>query len=162
MVAPDREGHHQGTVVVDGQPGWQSDGSYLTPEHYRLKGEVELASYLRTVQDWIIRPQLRSVAGIAGIDSIGGYEKQYVVEPNAVHMAVTRPQTRPGVVETFEADLADAVPYAVAQAAAGAEALSSALYGGVAGGLTDEVADFVTMVMSDMLDTQQSLPPEAP
>mgnify|MGYP000600156840 CR=1 FL=1 len=46
----------------------------------------------------------------------------------------------------------------VEQAAAGEEALSSALYGGVAGGLTDEVADFVTMVMSDMLDTQQSLP----
>ena len=29
--------------------------------------------------------------------------------PNAIHMAVTRPQTQPGVVEAFAADLADAV-----------------------------------------------------
>ena len=32
--------------------------------------------------------------------------------PNAIHMAVTRPQTQPGVVEAFAADLAEAVAYA--------------------------------------------------
>ena len=32
--------------------------------------------------------------------------------PNALHMAVTRPQTQPGVAEAFAADLADAVDYA--------------------------------------------------
>ena len=79
--------------------------------------------------------------------------------PNAIHMAVTGPQTRPGLVEQFEADLAEAVPYAVERTATGAEALSGAIYGGVAGGLTDEVADFVSAIMTDMLDTQQSLPP---
>ena len=79
--------------------------------------------------------------------------------PNAVHMAVTGPQTQPGVVEQFETDLAEAVPYAVERTAAGAEALSGAIYGGVAGGLTDEVADFISTIMTDMLDTQQSLPP---
>jgi cobalt-zinc-cadmium resistance protein CzcA len=71
----------KGAHVVDGQPGWQSDGSYLTPEHYRLKGEVELASYLRTVQDWIIRPQLKGVPGVAGVDAIGGFVRQYHVQP---------------------------------------------------------------------------------
>jgi len=79
--------------------------------------------------------------------------------PNAIHFAVTGPQTQPGVVEQFEADLAEAVPYAVDRHAAGAEALSGALYGGVAGGLTTEVEDFIAAVMTDMLDTQQSLPP---
>ncbi|MGQ2932355.1 MAG: efflux RND transporter permease subunit, partial [Sphingopyxis sp.] len=39
------------------------------------------------VQDWVIRPQLRSVSGVAGIDSIGGYEKQFVVQPDATKMA---------------------------------------------------------------------------
>jgi len=34
------------------------------------------------VQDWIIRPQLRNVSGVAGVDSIGGYEKQYHVQPD--------------------------------------------------------------------------------
>jgi cobalt-zinc-cadmium resistance protein CzcA len=68
--------------VRDGEPGWQSDGSYLTTEGERLTDEVARLAYLRTVQDWIIRPQLRTVSGVADIDSLGGYEKQYVVEPD--------------------------------------------------------------------------------
>jgi sphinganine-1-phosphate aldolase len=80
--------------------------------------------------------------------------------PNAIHMAVTGPQTQPGVVEQFEADLAEAVPYAVAQEAAGEQALSGAIYGGVAGGLTSDVEEFISAVMTDMLDTQHSLPPD--
>lgn len=68
-------------VIKDNEPGWQSDGSYLTPEGQRLKGRMEQASYLRTVQDWIIRPQLKSVAGVAGVDAIGGYVRQYHVQP---------------------------------------------------------------------------------
>jgi cobalt-zinc-cadmium resistance protein CzcA len=74
-------------TVHDGAPGWQSDGAYLTPDGERLADPVAQAGYLRTVQDWIIRPQLRTVAGVAGIDSIGGYEKQYVVEPDPAKLA---------------------------------------------------------------------------
>lgn len=79
--------------------------------------------------------------------------------PNAIHMAVTGPQTRPGVVEEFSTDLAEAVSYAKEKAAAGEEAFMSAIYGGVAGGLTTEVEELVVAVMTEMLDTQQSLPP---
>jgi heavy metal efflux system protein len=66
----------------DGQPGWQSDGAYLSPEGQRLESELERAAYLRTVQDWIIRPQLKGVRGVAGVDAIGGYVKQYHVQPD--------------------------------------------------------------------------------
>jgi cobalt-zinc-cadmium resistance protein CzcA len=66
----------------DGEPGWQSDGTYLTPEGQRLTSELERAAYLRTVQDWIIRPQLKGVPGVAGVDAIGGYVKQYHVQPD--------------------------------------------------------------------------------
>lgn len=77
--------------------------------------------------------------------------------PNALHMAVTRPQTQPGVVEAFVADLAEAVEYAKEK---GHEpAASGAIYGGVAGGMTDEADDFIKMVMADMLDEQQAVPP---
>lgn len=72
----------KGVKTVDGQPGWQSDGSYLTPEGERLTTELAKAAYLRTVQDWIIRPQMRNVKGVAGVDSNGGYVKQYLIEPN--------------------------------------------------------------------------------
>ncbi len=77
--------------------------------------------------------------------------------PNALHMAVTRPQTQDGVAETFAADLADAVAHAKANP--DEVAFSGAIYGGVAGGLTDEADDFIKSVMADMLDTQQALPP---
>ncbi|GEM71458.1 MULTISPECIES: efflux RND transporter permease subunit [Sphingomonas] len=76
---PDGKG---GADHVDGKPGWQSDGSYLTPEGERLTTELAKAAYLRTVQDWIIRPQMRTVEGVAGVDSNGGYIKQYLIEPN--------------------------------------------------------------------------------
>lgn len=68
-------------TITKGEFGWQPDGSYLTPEGEKLKTETEQASYLRTVQDWIIRPQLKGVKGVAGVDAIGGYVKQYHVEP---------------------------------------------------------------------------------
>nr|WP_293862223.1 CusA/CzcA family heavy metal efflux RND transporter [Sphingomonas sp. SCN 67-18] len=77
----------RGAKKVAGQPGWQPDGSYLTAEGDRLTDEVAKAGYLRTVQDWIIRPQLRTVPGVAGVDSIGGYAKTFVVEPDPVKLS---------------------------------------------------------------------------
>jgi cobalt-zinc-cadmium resistance protein CzcA len=78
--------HGKGATPADGKPGWQSDGSYLTPEGESLKTDVELSSYLRTVQDWIIAPQLKGVKDVAGVDSIGGYVKQYHVQPNPMKL----------------------------------------------------------------------------
>jgi len=37
---------------------------------------------LRTVQDWIVRPQLRTVKGVTEVNSIGGYEQQYHINPD--------------------------------------------------------------------------------
>jgi cobalt-zinc-cadmium resistance protein CzcA len=71
-----------GAVTRTGVPGWQPDGAYLTPDGERLRTDRELAAYLRTVQDWIIRPQLKGVAGVAEIDANGGYVKQYHVVPS--------------------------------------------------------------------------------
>jgi cobalt-zinc-cadmium resistance protein CzcA len=76
----------QGAPVRDGRPGWQSDGAYLTPEGERLSDEFQRTVYLRTVQDWIIRPQMKSVPGVAGADAIGGYVKQYQVQPDPARL----------------------------------------------------------------------------
>ena len=43
--------------------------------------------YLRTIQDWIIRPQLKTVPGVAEIDAIGGYAQQYHVQPDPQKLA---------------------------------------------------------------------------
>jgi hypothetical protein len=77
--------------------------------------------------------------------------------PNAIHMAVTRPQTQDGVVDAFRADLADAVAYAVEHK--DQVPASGAIYGGVAGGMTDEADEFIRSVMADMMDKQQAVPP---
>jgi sphinganine-1-phosphate aldolase len=76
--------------------------------------------------------------------------------PNGIHMAVTRPQTQPGVVDAFAADLDEAVPYAIAHK--DEKPASSAIYGGVEGGMTDEADTFIRSVMEDMLDKHQGLP----
>src|SRR5690606_13038493 len=72
---------------VAGRPGFQPDGTFMTPAGEILRDDVARQGYLRSVQDWVIRPQLRSVRGVAGVDSIGGYEKQFVVQPDAARMS---------------------------------------------------------------------------
>jgi glutamate/tyrosine decarboxylase-like PLP-dependent enzyme len=76
--------------------------------------------------------------------------------PNALHMAVTRPQTQAGVADAFATDLADAVAYARAHADEAPQ--SGAIYGGVAGGMTDEADEFIRQVMADLLDAQAVIP----
>ena len=67
----------------EGRPaGLAKRRRYLTPDGQRLTSDLERAAYLRTVQDWIIRPQLKGVPGVAGVDAIGGYVKQYQVQPD--------------------------------------------------------------------------------
>ena len=45
-------------------------------------GTPYTATDLRTLQDWIIRPQLRTVPGVTEVNSIGGYVKQFHVTPD--------------------------------------------------------------------------------
>ncbi len=57
--------------TVDAEPGASNpDGTPVTPTDLRL------------VQDWVVRPQLLRVPGIAEINSIGGYAKQFLIQPD--------------------------------------------------------------------------------
>ena len=53
--------------VVKPRPGYE--GKYNAME-------------LRTIQDWIIRPQIKAVRGVAGVDVVGGFVKQFHVQPD--------------------------------------------------------------------------------
>jgi len=56
--------------TIDAEPGAKnSDGSLITPTD------------LRSVHDWIIRPQLMRVPGVVEVNPIGGYKKQILVAP---------------------------------------------------------------------------------
>src|SRR4051795_10341113 len=55
---------------VEAKPGAKSPaGTGFTPTE------------LRTIQDWIIKPQLRTIPGVVEVNSIGGYERQFHVLP---------------------------------------------------------------------------------
>lgn len=41
---------------------------------------------LRSIQDWIIKPQLRNVEGVAEVNTIGGYETQFHITPDPARL----------------------------------------------------------------------------
>ncbi|WP_409319495.1 CusA/CzcA family heavy metal efflux RND transporter [Pseudomonas sp. KCJK9016] len=45
---------------------------------------------LRVIQDWIIKPQLRNVPGVAEINTIGGFAKEYQIAPDPKKLAAYR------------------------------------------------------------------------
>lgn len=56
--------------TVEARPNARkADGTRYTPED------------LRTLQDWVIRPQLRTTPGVTEVNTIGGFERQYHVTP---------------------------------------------------------------------------------
>ena len=50
-------------------------------------GTPYTAEDLRTMSDWVIRPQMRTIPGVAEINTIGGYARQYHVTPNPASLA---------------------------------------------------------------------------
>lgn len=82
-LAEAREKVPKGVEVAMGPIGTAMGEIY----QYTLEGKMpkdtqEKISYLtnlRTIQEWIITPQLKSIAGVNEINSFGGYFKQYQV-----------------------------------------------------------------------------------
>ena len=52
------------------------------PGAVREDGSPYTSTDLRTVQDWIIKPQLRTVPGVTEVNTIGGFAKQFHVTPD--------------------------------------------------------------------------------
>ena len=52
------------------------------PGAKKADGEAYSQADLRTIQDWIVRPQLRNLAGVADVNTIGGFVKQFHVTPD--------------------------------------------------------------------------------
>lgn len=72
--------------INPGKSGWQNQNDYLTPEGETLSSPLQKATYLRTLQDWLVAPHMRATKDVAGIDTIGGYVKEYLVAPNIAKM----------------------------------------------------------------------------
>lgn len=86
-----------------------------------------------------------------------GWRFNGLQHPNAIHMCVTRPQTQPGLVETFASDLADAVAYA--KSPSREQPVTGAIYGSLPKDVP-QVEELVRSAMIEMLDAHQGVPPE--
>ncbi|HTO63853.1 MAG TPA: CusA/CzcA family heavy metal efflux RND transporter [Bradyrhizobium sp.] len=60
------------------------------PESVKANGSAYNGADLRTLQDWIIRPRLRTVAGVNEVNSVGGFEKQFHVLPDPTQLMAYR------------------------------------------------------------------------
>jgi heavy metal efflux system protein len=62
---------------------------YVVDYKEKAKGEARLKQLmeLKSVQDWFIKPRLITVEGVAEINTSGGFEKQYHVQPDPKKMA---------------------------------------------------------------------------
>src|SRR5437764_12125156 len=77
---------------VDLPPGVEPElGPLATPigeiYRYRIKGDISPID-MRTIQDWIVARQLKTVPGVADVVTYGGFIKQYQVEPDLAKMKV--------------------------------------------------------------------------
>jgi cobalt-zinc-cadmium resistance protein CzcA len=58
---------------------WSIDAA---PDARRPDGQPYELTDLRAIQDWIVRPQIRTVPGVTEVNSIGGFERTYQVSPD--------------------------------------------------------------------------------
>lgn len=56
------------------------------PEARKAGGGEYTPGDLRTIQDWIIKPQLRNVPGVIEVNTIGGFERQFHVLPDPAQL----------------------------------------------------------------------------
>ncbi len=71
------------------------------PNARKPDGSRYTAEDLRTLNDWVVRPLMRSVPGIAEVNAVGGYARQYHVTPNPDQLAALR-LSLSDVVEALE------------------------------------------------------------
>ncbi|MBD3216628.1 MAG: CusA/CzcA family heavy metal efflux RND transporter [candidate division Zixibacteria bacterium] len=83
--------------------------------HYIVLGDTEEPTEARTAQDWIIKPQLQAVPGVAEVNSWGGFKKQYLIMFSPDKLAEYEMSTNK-IVNTLRNDLGNVPGGQVARA----------------------------------------------
>lgn len=66
-------------VTADVMPNATPVGEVM---RYRLKGDGKTTTELRTLQNWVVEQAIRQLPGVADVVGMGGYIKQYEVQPD--------------------------------------------------------------------------------
>ena len=56
------------------------------PKARKADGSAYTATDLRTLQDWVLRPQLRNTPGVTEVNTIGGFERQIHITPDPAQL----------------------------------------------------------------------------
>ncbi|MEQ7780306.1 CusA/CzcA family heavy metal efflux RND transporter [Xanthomonas hortorum] len=56
------------------------------PKARKADGTPFTATDLRTLQDWVIRPQLRNVPGVTEVNTLGGYKREVHITPDPARL----------------------------------------------------------------------------
>ncbi len=56
------------------------------PKARKADGSGYTATDLRTLQDWVLRPQLRNTPGVTEVNTIGGFERQIHITPDPAQL----------------------------------------------------------------------------
>jgi glutamate/tyrosine decarboxylase-like PLP-dependent enzyme len=149
------------SMVAYGKDGYISHAKAIFATADKMKAAVNSHPELRIIGEptfcFAFTSDLFDIYHVNDFMRLRGWRFNGQQYPNSIHMAVTGPQTQPGLAEKFAADLDEAVQYGIERK--DEPAGSAAIYGGVSGGITDEADEFIKVVMADMMDAQQSLPP---
>jgi cobalt-zinc-cadmium resistance protein CzcA len=54
--------------------------------HYTLSSKTRDLTELRTMHDWVVKPKMRAVSGVAEVNSWGGLEKEYQIRVDPVRL----------------------------------------------------------------------------
>ena len=145
-------------MVTLGREGYRAIAADIFSTAARLVEVVRATPDLEVLGDPVFNVAFTTSAS-GGLDifhvndhlAAKGWRLNGLQRPSALHFCVTRPNTLPGVVERFAADLAEGVEHA--RRSVGRPARSGAVY---AAGVT---ADMARAGMAGWLDATQALPP---
>jgi len=151
-------------MVTIGQQGYLEAADAIFTASGRIRASVESIPQLQVMGDptflvaFRTTPELLTEMAIFHVNDFlieYGWRMNALHLPPALHFCVTRPNTRPGVAEAFDADLRAAVAYATTPGLGAPH--SGALYGF---GGTSEGTVTLDGLLSTGLDLMYALPPK--
>ncbi|HEY5662522.1 MAG TPA: aminotransferase class V-fold PLP-dependent enzyme [Ilumatobacter sp.] len=139
-----------------GEPGYRAKAAAIFETAFAMQAAVRSHPDLIVMGDptfcFAFRSEAFDIYHVNDHMKRNGWRFNGLQRPPALHMCVTGPQTQPGVVEAFAADLAEAVAYASGRAAEAPR--SGSMYGGAGAHLSaddralaiDRISGFLDMV----------------
>lgn len=144
-----------------GEPGYRRKAKAVFETAFAMQDAVKSHSALTIMGDptfcFAFRSDEFDIYHVNDHMKRNGWRFNGLQRPHALHFCITGPQTQPGVVEAFAADLAEAVTYAEEHATEAP--VSGSMYGGAGANMTAEDREQAIVQISGFMDMVTDGPP---